>query len=105
MKGTPHERNLPEVLAGYPAMARFEGTSRDYLEAISTAVIGLVFLPLFVWWFGSDISYIVYSMALPLFLVLRNITKFKRELGTEHGRRNFVIDHDFTPWQTIRKRG
>ncbi|MEW6143079.1 MAG: glycerol-3-phosphate acyltransferase [Chloroflexota bacterium] len=69
------------------------------------AAVGLVFLPLFVWWFGGDISYIVYSMALPLFLVLRNITKFKRELGTEHGRRNFVVDHDFTPWQTRGKRG
>jgi len=41
MKGTPHERRLPEALAGYLAMARSEGKSRDYLEAITTAVTGL----------------------------------------------------------------
>lgn len=68
------------------------------------AAVGLVFLPFFVWWFGGDTSYIVYLLVLPLFLVLRNIPKFKRELVTNHGRKNFIVDHDFTPWQTRRKR-
>jgi len=69
------------------------------------AAVGLALTPLLVWWSGGDIPCIVYSAALPLFLLLRNLPRFKRELGTEHGRRNFIIDHDFTPWQTRRKRG
>jgi len=69
------------------------------------AAVGLLLLPLFIWWFGGDISHIIYSIALPFFLVLRNIPKFKRELATEHGRSSLIVDHDYTPWQTRRKKG
>ncbi len=68
------------------------------------AGIGLLFLPLFVWLSGGHLNLIVYSLALPLFLLLRNIPKFKQELATNHGKRSLIIDRDFTPWQTRRRR-
>lgn len=68
------------------------------------ASIGLVFMPLFIWLFGGQLSLIVYSLALPVFLVLRNIPKFKQELAKSSGKRSLIIDRDFTPWQTRRKR-
>jgi hypothetical protein len=64
----------------------------------------LLLLPLFVWWFGGHLNLIIYPLALPLFLVLRNIPKFKQELGTNQVKRSLIIDRDFTPWQTRRKR-
>lgn len=68
------------------------------------AGVGLLFLPLFIWLFGGHISLIVYSLVLPLFLVLRNIPKFKQELTKTSGKRNLIVDKDFTPWQTRRRK-
>jgi len=68
------------------------------------AGVGLLFLPLFIWLFGGHINLIVYSLVLPLFLVLRNIPKFKQELTKDSGKRNLILDRDFTPWQTRRKK-
>jgi glycerol-3-phosphate acyltransferase PlsY len=68
------------------------------------AGVGLLFLPLFIWLFGGNLSLIIYSLALSLFLILRNILKFKRELVKDSGKRSFIIDRDFTPWQTRRKK-
>lgn len=68
------------------------------------AAVGLLVLPIFIWLFGGHIDLIAYSLSLPLFLVVRNIPKLKHEAATNHGKRNLIIDRDFTPWQTRRKK-
>jgi glycerol-3-phosphate acyltransferase PlsY len=65
--------------------------------------VGLVFLPLIIWWFGGETSLIIYSLALPLLLGLRNILTFKRELVTLGEKKDLIIDRKFTPWQKRRK--
>ena len=66
--------------------------------------VGLVVLPLIIWLFGGEISLVLYPLALALFLALRNILTFKRELATAEGRRSLIIDRKFTPWQTKKKK-
>lgn len=68
------------------------------------AGVGLVLMPLFIWLFHGHLDLIIYSLALPLFMVIRNIPKFRQETANDSGRRNFIIDRDFTPWQTRRKK-
>ncbi len=65
--------------------------------------VGLVILPLIIWLFGGEISLVIYPLALVLFLGFRNILTFKRELTTADGRKNLIIDKQFTPWQKRRK--
>jgi len=66
--------------------------------------VGLVILPLIIWLFGGEISLVLYPLALALFLGLRNILTFKREMTTAEGRKSLIIDKKFTPWQTKRKK-
>lgn len=68
------------------------------------AIVGLVFLPLFIWLFGGHLDLILYSIWLPLFLILRNMLKLKHELATNPGKKGLIMDRDFTPWQTRRKK-
>ena len=65
--------------------------------------VGLAFLPLILWWFGNEGSLIIYSLALPLFLSLRTIPAFKRELASAGGKKGLIVDRRFTPWQKRRK--
>lgn len=69
------------------------------------ATVGLVFLPLFIWLFQGGIALVIYSIALPLFLLARNMLRFKRELTAHRGKaEGLIIDREFTPWQTRRKK-
>ncbi len=65
--------------------------------------VGLALLPLIIWWFGGEVSLIIYSLALSLFLGLRNILTFKRELATAGDKKGLIVDKQFTPWQRRRK--
>lgn len=62
--------------------------------------VGLAVLPLVIWQFGGEGSLIIYSLALSLFLGLRNILTFKRELASMRDKKDLIIDKQFTPWQT-----
>jgi len=61
--------------------------------------VGLAVLPLIIWWFGGEGSLIIYSLALPLFLGLRSIPTFRRELASLQDKKDLIIDRRFTPWQ------
>ena len=65
--------------------------------------VGLAFLPLIIWWFGREASLIIYSLALALFLGLRNMLTFKRDLATAGDKKDFIVDKKFTPWQKRRR--
>ena len=65
--------------------------------------VGLALLPLIIWLFGGETSLIIYPLALSLFLGLRNMLTFKRELATMRNKRDLIIDRKFTPWQKRRR--
>ena len=68
------------------------------------AGIGLTFLPLFIWLLGGSLDLIFFSIGLSIFMVLRNTLKFKREFTAEEGTKGMIVDREYTPWQTRRKK-
>jgi acyl phosphate:glycerol-3-phosphate acyltransferase len=68
------------------------------------AVVGFVFLPPLVWAFGGELSVILYSIALPVFCLIKTIPRFRSDVakaGDE--KKGLVLDRDYTPWQTKKK--
>ncbi|MCK4368063.1 MAG: glycerol-3-phosphate acyltransferase [Dehalococcoidales bacterium] len=63
------------------------------------SAVGLVFLPLIIWLFGGELSLIVYSIALPLFCVLKALTRLRADLASAGSKGNFIIDRQYKPWQ------
>lgn len=71
-----------------------------------SAIVGFVFLPPLIWVFGGELSVILYSVALPVFCLLKTIPRFRLDVdkaGDE--RKGLVFDRDYTPWQTKKKSG
>ena len=52
---------------------------------------GLVLLPLLIWLFGEDPGLIIFSIALPLFLLIINFPMLKRDISEAHGLKNFIL--------------
>lgn len=70
-----------------------------------SAVASFVFFPPLVWAFGGELSVILYSIALPVFCLLKMIPRFRRDAakaGDE--KKGLIFDREYTPWQTRRKR-
>ena len=65
--------------------------------------VGLVLLPLIIWWFGGEPSLIIYPLVLALLLGLRSMLTLKRELATLGDKKDLIVDKKFTPWQKRRK--
>lgn len=70
-----------------------------------SAVVGFVFLPPLIWAFGGELSVILYSVALPVFCMLKSIPAFRSDIakaGDE--KKGLIFDREYTPWQTKRKK-
>jgi glycerol-3-phosphate acyltransferase PlsY len=70
-----------------------------------SAIFGFIFLPPLIWAFGGELSVLLYSIALPVFCMLKAIPRFQSDVdkaGKE--RKNLIFDRDYTPWQTKRKK-
>jgi glycerol-3-phosphate acyltransferase PlsY len=67
-----------------------------------SSAVGLAFLPLFIWLFGGELNLIVYALALCLFCVLKALTRIRADFGSTSGRRGFIIDREYKPWQKKR---
>lgn len=65
--------------------------------------VGLAFLPLFIWLFEGEISFIIYSIALSLFLGLRNIFAFKRDLAKASSAKDYILGKNSPFWQRRKK--
>ena len=65
--------------------------------------IGLALLPLIIWQLNGSVMLIVYSLALPAFLLIRNLALFKGPASKTGGRKNLIFDRDYHFWQTRRK--
>jgi glycerol-3-phosphate acyltransferase PlsY len=66
-----------------------------------SAVAGFVFLPPLVWVFGGELSVILYSVALPVFCLLKMIPRFRSDVAKAGGeKKGLIFDRDYKPWQT-----
>jgi glycerol-3-phosphate acyltransferase PlsY len=69
-----------------------------------SAVAGFLFFPLLVWLFYKELDVTLYSIALPVFGLLRTIPRFRKDVakaGDE--KKGLIIDRHYTPWQTKKK--
>jgi glycerol-3-phosphate acyltransferase PlsY len=70
-----------------------------------SAIFGFLFLPPLIWAFGGELSVLLYSIALPVFCILKAIPRFQSDVdkaGEE--RKGLIFDREYTPWQTKRKK-
>jgi glycerol-3-phosphate acyltransferase PlsY len=67
-----------------------------------SSAVGLVLLPVIIWLFGGELSLIIFSIVIPLFCVLKALTKLKSDLASPEGRHGFIIDREYKPWQRKR---
>jgi len=66
------------------------------------SAVGLALLPLIIWLFGGELSLIIYSIIIPLFCVLKALTRLRSDFASPEGRRSFIIDRQYKPWQKKR---
>lgn len=70
-----------------------------------SAIFGFIFLPPLIWAFGGELSVILYSIALPVFCILKAIPRFQSDVAkVDKEKKSLVFDRDYTPWQTRRKK-
>jgi glycerol-3-phosphate acyltransferase PlsY len=67
-----------------------------------SSAVGLGLLPVIVWLFGGELSLIIFSLIIPLFCLLKALSRIKSDLTSPGGRRSFIIDHEYKPWQRKR---
>jgi glycerol-3-phosphate acyltransferase PlsY len=67
-----------------------------------SSAVGLALLPVTVWLFGGELSLIIYSIVIPLFAVLKALSRIKSDLSSPEGRKGFIIDREYKPWQKKR---
>ncbi len=70
-----------------------------------SAVAGFIFLPPLIWAFGGELSVLLFSIALPVFCLLKMIPRFRSDVArADKEKKSLVFDRDYTPWQTKRKK-
>jgi glycerol-3-phosphate acyltransferase PlsY len=70
-----------------------------------SAVAGFIFLPPLIWAFGGELSVLLFSIALPVFCLLKTIPRFQSDVAkADKEKKSLVFDRDYTPWQTKRKK-
>ena len=67
-----------------------------------SSAVGLVLLPVIIWLFGGELSLIIFSIVLLLFCVLKALTRLRSDLASTEGRKSFIIDRQYKPWQKKR---
>jgi glycerol-3-phosphate acyltransferase PlsY len=67
-----------------------------------SSAVGLVLLPVIIWLFGGGLSLIIFSIIIPLFAVLKALSRIKSDLASHEGRKGFIIDREYKPWQKKR---
>jgi glycerol-3-phosphate acyltransferase PlsY len=70
---------------------------------IRLGMIGLAFIPLIAWLFDKDPILIFYPLALFLFLVIRTVSGFAREMTKTTDKKGLIFDRDYHFWQTRRR--
>lgn len=65
--------------------------------------VGFLFFPLFLWLFGQPPDRIIYVIVMALFLVARYAPTARRTFKQTSGKRDFLIEKNYKPWQTRKK--
>ena len=61
-------------------------------------IFGLAFLPLIIWQLNGSGMLIAYSLALSLFLVIRNLTSFREAVTNIGHRKGLIFDREYHFW-------
>ena len=70
-----------------------------------SAVAGFIFLPPLIWVFGGELDIILYSIALPVFAILKAVPRVRSDVDKAGGnKKGLIFDRGYTPWQTKRKK-
>jgi glycerol-3-phosphate acyltransferase PlsY len=70
-----------------------------------SAVAGFIFLPPLIWAFGGELDIILYSIALPVFAILKAVSHFRSDVDKAgEDKKGLIFDRGYTPWQTKRKK-
>jgi glycerol-3-phosphate acyltransferase PlsY len=67
---------------------------------VRLSLCALVLVPVFHWIFDNDFTYIACALGLLLFICLRLLFNLKKELSKTGGKKNLIIDREYTAWQT-----
>lgn len=67
---------------------------------VRLALFALVLVPLLDWLFDKDPIHIYTALGLLLFIGLRTMIDLKGEIAKAGGKKNLIIDKDYTAWQT-----
>lgn len=67
---------------------------------VRLALFALVLVPLLDWLFDKDLIYIWTALGLLLFIGLRTLIDLRSEIAKAGGKKNLIIDRDYTAWQT-----
>ena len=90
----------PEAAISLAIMVTIIIVTSNFRLAIT---IGLAFLPLIVWQLDGSVMLIAYSLALPVFLVIRNLTSFREPASNTGSKKDLIFDRDYHFWQSRRK--
>lgn len=70
-----------------------------------SAVAGFIFLPPLIWAFGGELDILLYSIALPVFAILKAVPRFHSDVDKAgEDKKGLIFDRGYTPWQTKRKK-
>jgi glycerol-3-phosphate acyltransferase PlsY len=70
-----------------------------------SAIAGFIFLPPLIWAFGGELSVLIFSIALPVFCLLKTIPRFRSDVAkADKEKKSLVFDREYTPWQTKRNK-
>jgi glycerol-3-phosphate acyltransferase PlsY len=70
-----------------------------------SAIFGFIFLPPLIWAFGGELSVLLFSIALPVFCIVKAIPRFQSDVDkADKEKKSLVFDREYTPWQTKRKK-
>ena len=65
---------------------------------------GFLAQPFLIWAFGGSLAVIIFSIIVPLFLGTRMLIVDRHKLSDPQARKNFIIDRNYTWWQSKRSR-
>lgn len=64
---------------------------------------GLALLPLVIWAFGKEVSFITYPLAMSVFLILRNIVALKHDFSKARSFKEFIFRKNRPLWRKRKK--
>ena len=67
---------------------------------VRLALFALILVPLFQWIFHEEFTYIACSLGLILFIGFVTLIGLKGELAKADGKKNLIIDREYSAWQT-----